>query len=480
MTRIMTFTRKHWAIMALLALAALIRVLVMVAYQPAFSFLGDSRGFINHSLHPGLNPANTNGLGYAVALKVFRLTGTFYSVVAVQHIAGLLIAVAIYALLYQRGVPAWLASLAAAPVLFDSLQVTLEHYLLGETLFTVLALTGVLLLMWPRNPSWLACSLAGVAIMLSWFTRPSTIPVVIILVVYLWVRRVGGLKVIAFVGAFCIPYLTVLAWVGDRPSAYGNSFANRALYSRVAGFVDCDKLTLSEAERALCPPEPLGQRHDRPDWYGWNGPALEVPRQGNTILRDFAIKAISAQPGDYAQAVVMDLAPHFLPGDYLGPEEMCLREKWSLPTTIRGTSLYACVPALATFAWEGQPMDSVYAPPATGLSTALSGYSKVIRTGPTVITIGLILVLVAALTYRPRLSRDAQDAIMLAFVAGSLIVPPVLVAMYEARYALPALPFACLMAGLAINHLALPRAHRIKPSKVAEQQPPLAETAPTS
>lgn len=480
MSRTVTLARRHWAIAALVALAAAIRVLVMLAYQPAFWFYGDSGSYITSSLKAGLNPYDSNGLGYGVVLKIFKVTGTFTAVVVAQHITGLLIASAVYAVLHHRGLPRWLACLAATPVLFDSLQITLEHYLLGETLFTALAVTGVFLLLWPRQPSVMACLASGFLIMLAWFTRPSTVPVAIVLVCYLIVRRAGWRKVVAFAVAFLIPYLAVIAWIGDRPSAYGSSFANRALYSRVAAFVDCDRLDLTEAEQRLCPWEPLGQRHDRPDWYGWNGPARQIPKDDNAILRVFALKAIARQPADYSRTVLRDLAPHFIPGRFLSPEQACLREKWSLPDTIRDTPVEtACTPALAQRDWAIKPADPATTPAPTGLTRALRDYSEVMRMAPLLLTTAVVLSLLAVFTLR-RMDRDAHDAVMLTIVAGSLVVPPVLVAMYEARYGLPALPFTGVAAALAIHYLAGVWRARGRPQESNMVEAPAGPPVPTS
>ncbi len=471
MARAATGVRRHWAIVVLLAAAIALRVLVMVAYRPAFWFYGDSGAFIENSFGASLNPYDAGGLGYSVALKVFRLAGSFAAVAAVQHLTGLLIAIAVYAFLIRR-VPVWLAAVATTPLLFDELPVTLEHYVLGETLFVALALGAVLLLLWGQRPGLIACGLAGFALMLAWFTRPSTIPMTVIVLGYLVLRRVGWVRVLAFTVAFLVPYAAVQAWIGDRPSAFGSSYANRALYARVASFVDCDRLTLTDAERRLCPAEPLGQRHDRADYYGWNGPALQVPKDDNEILRTFALKAIAAQPGDYARVVLHELAPHFLPGQSVGPESDCLRERWSLPDTIRGENIpTACTPALTQDTWQIKYADSADAPAATGLSRFLEAYSQTVRTVPIVTSLALLLALLAAIRYR-RGSRDARDAVLLALVTASLVIPPVLVAMYEARYGLPALPFACMAAALALHHLMTSRS---RPSP--EPAPPVAEPA---
>jgi hypothetical protein len=449
------FVRRHWAICGLLALATVVRTLIIIAYRPAFWFYGDSGSYLSRSLSPGLDPYEANGLGYTVALRVFRWTGSVQSVAIAQHLVGLALGFVIYLLLCRRGLPKWLACLAAVPVLFDATELTLEHYVLGETLFTILLTAAVLLLLWPRTPGAVTCALSGFLVVMSWFTRPSTVPVVVVIVVYLIVRRAGWRQVAAFSLAFLVPYLAVQAWIGERPSAYGASYANRAFYSRVAGFVDCGRLQLSAEERNLCPTEPLGRRHDRPDWYGWNGPALQVPREHNDILRTFAIKAVAGQPGDYVRTVLRELAPHFVPGTRLGPEQECLREKWTIPEAIPHAPVEtACAPALARSGWQSPYADPAHAPGASALSKALADYSSVVRFQPWLVTLAILLTLAAALTYRRgQRNGDVRDAVLLASITLTLLIPPVLVAMYDARYGLPALPFASVAAALAAQHL---------------------------
>ncbi|WP_117213616.1 hypothetical protein [Allorhizocola rhizosphaerae] len=457
---------RHRGIILLVLAALVLRVLVMVAYPPAFWFYGDSGSFVEKAAKP-LDPYNTGGLGYIMALKVFEFFGSFTVVAAAQHLAGLLLGVAVYALLVRRGLPRWLACAAAVPVLFDPLQLTLEHYLLSETLFTVLAVAGVLLLLWQRVPNVVACGIAGLVIMMSWFTRPSTMAVTVILAGYLILRRVGWARVVAFVAAFVIPYAAVLIWIGERPSAYGPSTANRAMYSRVAGFVDCSRLELTPQEARLCPEEPLGQRHDRADWYGWNGPATTVPLTDSQILRDFAMKAIRAQPGDYAATVALELAPHFIPGVVVGPEHVCLRGRYDMPDTVRGEDVpTSCKPGLAQQTWAAPVADSARAPAATGLTRALHAYSVGLRWLPPALTTLAFLLTLAALVVRRR-GPEVRDAVMLALVAAAIIVPSVLVGMYEARYGLPALPIVSVMAALALHHLL----NRPKPDEESSEQP---------
>jgi hypothetical protein len=92
----------------LLALAAILRVLTTIAYRPAFWFYGDSGAYVALS-HQALMPHNSRALGYVVVLKVFKITGSFVPLIAMQHLTGLLLGLAAYALLVRRGLPRWLA-----------------------------------------------------------------------------------------------------------------------------------------------------------------------------------------------------------------------------------------------------------------------------------------------------------------------------------------------------------------------------------
>ncbi len=218
----------------------------------------------------------------------------------------------------------------------------------------------------------------------------------------------------------------------------------------------------------------MAQRHDRSDYYGWNGPALQVSKTDNAILRSFAIDVIRQQPVDYARTVLRDLAPHFIPGRHIGPESDCLREKWSLPATVQGSPVpTACTPALTQTTWQDMPADPATAPASTNLTRFLAAYSRVVRTIPVVTSLAVLLTLIAAIRRRRR-SPNVRDAIMLTLVACSLVIPPVLVAMYEARYGLPALPFACMAAAMAFWHLVTTR----KPSDDARHPDERAETTP--
>jgi hypothetical protein len=66
-------------------------------------------------------------------------------------------AAAVYLLLLRLGVWPWLAALATAPLLLDSMQLSLEQYVMSDVLFQALLLAACLLLLWRRRPGRPCC-----------------------------------------------------------------------------------------------------------------------------------------------------------------------------------------------------------------------------------------------------------------------------------------------------------------------------------
>ena len=121
---------------ALLLAGLVLRVLAQVAYRPALLYI-DSLKYL-YNAWPGTDP-----LGYKGVLKAILLVGNLQVVTAVQHLVGLAMGVAIYAVLLRRGVPRWLAALAAAPVLLDAYELQIEQTIMPDVWFEALLLAGL-------------------------------------------------------------------------------------------------------------------------------------------------------------------------------------------------------------------------------------------------------------------------------------------------------------------------------------------------
>jgi hypothetical protein len=156
-------------------------------------------------------------------------------------------------------------------------------------------------------------------------------------------------------------------------------------------------------------------------------------RRGVSGWLGFAMAAIRQQPGDYARVVARDVAPFFLPWWPIGPDTRCLLGRWTLPETTRDPTPYLthCHADLAVGDFRPDPADSATAAPANALTRALHWYSTYVRTP--VLAVAAVFLLAAA--------------------GALLIVLPVMVSMYETRYAAPALPLLAMAGALAGHHL---------------------------
>src|SRR5260370_32843061 len=152
--------RRHGLITALVLAGLVLRVLSLIAYRPALLYIDTLKYLYN--AWPGADP-----LGYSGPLKAILLVGNLETVAAVQHLIGLAIGVAIYAVLVRRGAARWLAALAAAPVLLDAYELQIEQTIMPDVWFEALIVAGLVILLWHRRlPAW-SIALAGFALGLS-------------------------------------------------------------------------------------------------------------------------------------------------------------------------------------------------------------------------------------------------------------------------------------------------------------------------
>src|SRR5499433_3415322 len=119
--------RRHWLAAALLAAGLALRVLAQFAYRPALFYIDTTRYLYNAN---GMDP-----VGYKGPLRTILLVANFDTVVAVQHLLGLAMAVVIYLLVLRRGASRWLAALAIAPILLDAYQLQIEQSIMPGTWF---------------------------------------------------------------------------------------------------------------------------------------------------------------------------------------------------------------------------------------------------------------------------------------------------------------------------------------------------------
>jgi Dolichyl-phosphate-mannose-protein mannosyltransferase len=320
--------RRHWIFLAVLGVGALLRIVTQVAYRPALLFI-DSYAYLDN-LH-ALSPRHAQPIGYDIVLRPVLSLGNLATVAALQHLLGLGMGIAIYAVLVRLGSRRWVAALAAAPVLLDAYQLQIEQNILSEVLFQALVLAAVVLLLWKRRPlSVPVLAVAGVLLGMAVAVRVVGLVLVVPAVAFALFAGPGGWQRLIRAGTIALAFaLPVGAYVGYYRIDTGRIGINRGdallLYGRAATIVDCRGLDLPKYERVLCPKEPLGDRLGS-DIYAHHSPypGRVVPPPGknrDTVLRDFARRVFVHQPLDYARAVAIDFSKGFswprgtFPGD---------------------------------------------------------------------------------------------------------------------------------------------------------------------
>jgi hypothetical protein len=524
--------RRHWLAAAALTAGVALRVIVMAGFAPAALFKLDTYDYLWDAAHLQPNPVNPSG--YAVFLWLLKPFHSLVLIAGLQHLMGLAIAVMIYAILRSWGAGPWLATAAAAPVLFDPAQLLLEQYVMADILAMFLMMTGFAVLLTRRFPSAARAATGTLLLGLSAVVRPATLVLIGLVACYLLVRRTGWRTAAAAVAAGLLPIAGYVAWFASASGSIGlTSSDGLFLWSRTMSFANCAVIKPPADLRDLCPGrQPYSLVHANlatrmlPRQYLWDhrawlwlpagtritarsivaadrasrvtdgtermsveahkllsagagraapvraqtsvptpavglqgdGPGGIVPdtagftEANNARARAFAIRAIEAQPLDYTWVIVKEFSRAFYHSDQL-------HFPGTLPPAVQlapSTSNYMLA---AVAAYTGS--DAGVAPylanrTATRLEQPYAGlvsrYQDHIHLpGPL-----FALIMVAGLAgVIIRRTRTAAGALLWAS-AVILMVLPVAEHEYTYRYAVPAIPLACLAAALALRRRRTP------------------------
>jgi hypothetical protein len=440
----------------------------MVAYPPAL-FFSDSWGYLFTAFtgHPvSLSYLRPNG--YPVLLRLLTLPGrNLDQLIALQHLSGLLLATLVYVALLRARTPRLLALAAAALILLDGYRVTLEQYVMPDTLFTFTLLCAALLVAWPRLDPWRPdpstrrrawqIGLAGLLLAASILQREAAFFALPLFVIYLAWSRVGARAGLAFVLAVAVPVLAYAAIYQAKLGVFGLSESDGwMLYGRVAAFASCPGAGIPAFERRLCEtPAQRASHPPAPTWYIWDGdsPASRVfPRahdyrrlqeRANTALNAFSRRIILHQPLDYLDATFSDALRYFTPG--------------ATPFNDRGSA--TSLPAKAGDEPRSErvrrrviPAVHPHVRSPSGLVTQYRRILHVPRPWLGVLAIASLLALVLPSTRRYRPIARAE----VLFLSGSgllLILGTAATAGFGLRYLLPAVPLLALGGSLALRDL---------------------------
>ncbi|MPY84032.1 MAG: hypothetical protein GEV00_12070 [Actinophytocola sp.] len=329
---------RHWLIATLLVAGAALRVLAWIGYQPALLYFDSFRYLNNLGVH---DPGGMHPIGYdLLVLEPLLSVGGLELVTAVQHLAGLGCALGLYLLALRLRAPAWLAAIAAAPVLLDAYVVQIEQMIMSDTWQLVLLVAILWLLIGTGAPNPRRAALAGLLLGVAVAIRLIAVTLFAPAVVYLLIAggawrawrswatiRAVALRTGAFVVLFAVVVGSYATYYHQETGRVGLSNSQSdVLYSRAAVVAKCDQLPLTPVQRLACPTEPLGDR--MPDYYAhriadenWVSTFPEGTEVAE-VQHQFGMIVLREQPFDVARAVAIDFLKGFRPARTDAPNDV--------------------------------------------------------------------------------------------------------------------------------------------------------------
>lgn len=477
-----TVWRTHRLFTVVACLSILPRFVAAMGFKPAL-LIQDSFSYLREGTN--LGPGELRPAGYPMMLRVLEPFHSLLLVTTVQHAMGIAIGILIYSILHSRGLPAWAATLAAVPTLFDARQIWLESSILPDTLFTLVLMIAVAILIMRPKLGILSAVIVGVLVAYASVIRGNGAPVIVIVVAFLLVRRVGWRVIVACVVAFAVPLLGYVMWFY---SSYGQfNITNSSglfLWSRTMSFANCAIIKPPADLLPLCPQNQPGyQAGPTPAWsadavvnqrtpadYLWDpGVWYEhdahpgINAYNNKLGMEFAERAIEAQPLAYLKTVGEGVMLTFLSTD---------RSTNYLADHFTAT---AHIPTLAPYMkyYEDRyahTVDNTH--PHQPWAYLIFWYQMPVWF-PGWIFLAVFVFGLGALIRRWR-GWGVYAALAWGVGIVNLVVP---IAAHELdyRYALSSVPFACLALGLALNKKPVPG--QLEPD-TAQPAPAQPDTAP--
>ena len=460
--------RQHWIFASALAVAVLPRLVAMLGFRPAYLFQLDTYDYLWGAVH--VSPNVVNASGYSLFLWLLRPFHSLVFVAFLQHLLGLAIATMVYALVRRYGLPAWGATLAAAPVLFDPAQILVEQFVMADLLAMALLVGAFAILLLRSPPSMWQVITASLMTGASVTVRPTALPLVLLVPLFLLLRRMGWRKAGASLLAGVIPVVGYMGWFAAVHGSFNLTNSNGLfLWSRTMSFANCAVIKPPADLRALCPeaqPGRLAQgdpsRRPQPKFYLWNHRAWQWRQEPSGFVPDtaaftqanndralrFAIKAIEAQPVSYISAVATEIAKPFITTASTLRFPTVQRHSLGL---VKANQRYAVASVLA---YLGSAQSAAGDHAYDNGTRLVSPYVSLMNTYQRIVFLpgqvfALIVLTGLAGIILPR--RRTADAALLWVSAAILMVLPIAEHDYTYRYVLPAVPLACIAAAIALR-----------------------------
>jgi hypothetical protein len=460
--------RRHWIFASALAVAVLPRLVAMLGFRPAYLFQLDTYDYLWGAVHVSPNVVNTSG--YSLFLWLLQPFHSLVLVAFLQHLLGLGIATMVYALVRRYGLPDWGATLAAAPVLFDPAQILVEQFVMADLLAMALMVGAFAILLLRSPPSMWQVITAGLMTGASVTVRPTTLPLVLLVPLFLLLRRVGWRKAGVSLLAGVIPLVGYLSWFAAAHGSANLTNSNGLfLWSRTMSFANCAVIKPPADLRPLCPGAQPGRlagadpsRRPQPKYYLWDHRAWQWRQEPSGFVPDtaaftqanndralrFAIMAIEAQPFGYLRAVATEIAKPFVATANTLRFPTVQRHSLGL---VKANQRYAVASVLA---YLGSTQSAASNHQYDNGTQVVSPYASIMGSYQRIVFLpgqvfALIMLTGLAGIILPR--RRTAVAALLWVSAAILMVLPISEHDYTYRYVLPVVPLACIAAAIALR-----------------------------
>lgn len=447
--------RQNRLITLVLLAAVGLRVVTMLGYRPPMVYWVDSINYLDLALElrpsGGYQPGGFQPSGYPALLWLLRPLHSVMAVAGLQHVMGLAIGLMIYLVLRRRGLPAWGATLAAAPGLLDARFLRLEHGILSDTLFLFFVVAAITVLLWSPVPTMRAVLAAGLLLAAASLTRTIAVPLILLALGHLLLQRAGLRRTAVLAVAALLPLVAYASWFASVHGRFTLASGDGvSLWARSMTYADCKVIDPPPELAYLCP---NGSWQDAASEYVWaSDSAINLAPGGlagnNEAAREFGLLAMNAQPIDYLHDVVSDTALAFTWDPVPHPRRMKPAHGFA----------HGCAGPLPDHEMVERVLrDYDHAVRAQCSVDPYAGflvdYQHVAYLRGTVLG-GIFLVGMAGMVGRRRLTLLPWTA---AFV---LLVAPVAALDFDHRYLLPVIPMACLAAGLGAAEIRTSRRRR--------------------
>jgi len=448
--------RNHRLFTIVACVSVIPRVIAALGFKPAL-FIQDSFSYMQEGTH--FNLGQLRPAGYPILLRVLEPFHSLLLVTTLQHLMGIGIGVIIYAVLRTRGLPAWGATLAAVPTLFDSRQIWLESSILPDTLFTLVLMIAVAILIVRPKPAIWQAVIVGLLVAWASVIRGNGAPVFVVILAFLLIQRVGWKVFTACLTAFAVPVFAYMLWFFVDYGQFNiTNSTGLFLWSRTMSFANCAIIKPPADLVPLCPQNQPGHpTSPAPAWsvsallderspatYLWDPGAWwrhdahpGVNAYNNKLAMQFAERAIEAQPLDYLKTVGKEVFLTFFATDR---SESYLSDHFTV------------APHVTTLAPYMKSFEYRYAHTTSNTHVVQPWAYFMFWYQMPVWFPGVVFcaVLVAGLVVLIRRWRPWGVYAGLAWgVAVINLVVPIAAHELDYRYALSAVPFACLALGLA-------------------------------